>query len=216
MHQAAIFDIDSTLLKGNIGLTYSIILMKKGFFKPVGLIKIFYYALQYKLGRINYDKAMKSIYTLSKGWKKKELENYMDKYYSTKIRPRIYGDMRRAITEHRKERRIIIFATNGWNIMAENLAKDLNPDIFLATEAEISEGKCTGKLKQVCHSWKKAELVKNTATKHNIDLKKSFAYSDHISDRFLLESVGTAFAVHPDRKLKKLAEKKGWRIIYPK
>ena len=49
--------------------------------------------------------------------------------------------------------------------------------------------------------------------KERIDLKRSYAYSDHVSDLPLLEGVGHPIAVSPTRQLRKIALKKGWEIM---
>ena len=45
-----------------------------------------------------------------------------------------------------------------------------------------------------------------------IDLEHSYAYGDSYADKEFLESVGHPVAVNPDRRLKKLAESRGWPI----
>ena len=42
------------------------------------------------------------------------------------------------------------------------------------------------------------------------------AYADNWSDRALLERVGQAVVVHPHRRLKRLAQVRGWIIARPR
>ena len=42
-----------------------------------------------------------------------------------------------------------------------------------------------------------------------------FGYSDHHTDRYLLEFTEFGFCVHPDKELKALAEKNNWPVLYP-
>jgi phosphoserine phosphatase len=46
-----------------------------------------------------------------------------------------------------------------------------------------------------------------------IDWASSWALADRKSDLPVLELVGHPVAVHPDRKLRKLARQRGWEII---
>jgi hypothetical protein len=50
------------------------------------------------------------------------------------------------------------------------------------------------------------------AEEQGIDLSRSFAYSDSITDRPMLELVGQPVAVNPDRELRRLAQQRGWKI----
>jgi len=42
------------------------------------------------------------------------------------------------------------------------------------------------------------------------------AYADNWSDRALLQRVGKAVVVHPHRRLRRLAKKRGWEIVRPR
>ena len=44
------------------------------------------------------------------------------------------------------------------------------------------------------------------------DVTESWAYSDSINDRFLLEYADHAIAVNPDARLQALAEEQGWDV----
>ena len=56
----------------------------------------------------------------------------------------------------------------------------------------------------------KAELVAEYARDHHIDLSKSSAYADSLSDVALLNQVGHPVVVNPDRRLLAIAERFGW------
>ena len=44
------------------------------------------------------------------------------------------------------------------------------------------------------------------------EVTESWAYSDSINDRFLLEHANHAIAVNPDERLEALAKEQGWEI----
>ena len=83
----------------------------------------------------------------------------------------------------------------------------------MATEIEIKNGIYTGIIKELPIGKNRIKVIRKYCNKYNIDLSKSYAYSDHFSDIPLLESVGNAIATKPDSKLKAYALKKGWKII---
>ena len=45
------------------------------------------------------------------------------------------------------------------------------------------------------------------------DLENSYAYSDSVTDVFMLETVGHPHAVNPDRELRRIAQERGWPIL---
>ena len=55
--------------------------------------------------------------------------------------------------------------------------------------------------------------VLDYAKKHKINLKQSYAYADSFTDKEVMELVGHPIAVNPDKRLKKYAKEKGWKII---
>ena len=213
MKEAAIFDIDKTLVKGNAGQKYVMHLFRRGMIGPINAIRINYSIFKYLINSSNYDDAMKKAYSVTKGWDAEKIRKIIERYYHKKIHKLIYPEMRRIIEEHRKKGRIIIFITNSWDAMAQNTADELKADILIATKVEIRDGKYTGKVIQPCFGEYKKEYLLKTAAEKDIDLKKSYAYSDHVSDIPMLKAVGHATAVNPDKNLLKVAKIRGWEIL---
>jgi phosphoserine phosphatase len=59
----------------------------------------------------------------------------------------------------------------------------------------------------------KFELVKQLANTYDLDLSSSYAYADSYTDRRMLDAVGFPIAVNPDRRLRKYARLKRWKIM---
>jgi len=55
-------------------------------------------------------------------------------------------------------------------------------------------------------------LAERWATEHGIDLAASYFYSDSYNDLPMLQRVGTAIAVNPDARLRRLARRRGWAV----
>ena len=66
-----------------------------------------------------------------------------------------------------------------------------------------------------CYGEGKLHWASQWAAERGIDLSETAAYADNWSDRALLERSGRAIAVHPHRKLRRLAKKRGWTIVNP-
>jgi phosphoserine phosphatase len=84
----------------------------------------------------------------------------------------------------------------------------------IASRAMIdAEGKFTGEMEFFAQGDNKAVAMRELAEQRDIDLNESFAYSDSETDIPMLEAVGHAYAVNPDRMLTKLAHEREWPIL---
>ena len=86
--------------------------------------------------------------------------------------------------------------------------------LLLASQAEISGGRVTGKVKGI-PSFREGKVRRLEAwiDESGADLAKSSFYSDSHNDLPLLEYVARPVAVDPDPELKKAALERGWEII---
>ena len=73
------------------------------------------------------------------------------------------------------------------------------------------DGKYTGKvINTACYQ--QGKLVRLEQWLAGREVTESWAYSDSINDRFLLEYADHAIAVNPDDRLRALAVEQGWDI----
>jgi phosphoserine phosphatase len=59
----------------------------------------------------------------------------------------------------------------------------------------------------------KVQALRQFAEKHDIDLAKSWAYSDSVSDLPMLRAVGHAVVVNPDAPLLEIARQEDWLVM---
>jgi HAD superfamily hydrolase (TIGR01490 family) len=87
------------------------------------------------------------------------------------------------------------------------------PVKIVATEPEVFDGHWTGWLAGEHVSGKaKACAIRALVGEHDLELGKSYAYGNHMTDLPMLEAVGNPVAVNPSRRLARLARARGWRI----
>jgi HAD superfamily hydrolase (TIGR01490 family) len=131
-----------------------------------------------------------------------------------RIVPQVYPDLARLIEAHRAEGVLTFVATAAPAELAEIVAQGLGMTGGLGTNAEVDEGeRYSGRLAgQVLQGPAKAGAVQAHAAASGIDLASSVAYSDSINDLPLLELVGRAEVVNPDRQLRRVAQQRGWMV----
>jgi HAD-superfamily subfamily IB hydrolase, TIGR01490 len=133
--------------------------------------------------------------------------------FENSLKPRVYNDALREIQWHRERNHQIVLVTGGADFTVAPLARWLNADL-LAAKLEEVDGKFTGRLVgKPLIGVGKADAIKTYAGEKGIDLQASYAYGDSVSDAPMLECVGNPVAVNPDRKLRRLAMERGWRIV---
>jgi phosphoserine phosphatase len=83
----------------------------------------------------------------------------------------------------------------------------------LGTVAEVEDGVFTGRLVgDILHGPGKKHAVAALAASSGLDLSRCAAYSDSVNDVPMLSMVGTAVAINPDRRLRRVATERGWSI----
>ena len=97
--------------------------------------------------------------------------------------------------------------------VVEPIARMLGADHVIATRMEIVDGRYTGAVAHYNFGQAKADAVEELAQTRGYDLAGSYAYSDSETDAPMLDMVGHAFVVNPDRGLRKLAIERGWEPL---
>jgi HAD superfamily hydrolase (TIGR01490 family) len=84
-----------------------------------------------------------------------------------------------------------------------------------ATQLEICDGRWTGFIAGEHRSGQaKARAIRALGAKHGLDLARSFAYGNAITDLPMLAAVGFPVAVNPSTRLERAARVRGWKICY--
>jgi HAD superfamily hydrolase (TIGR01490 family) len=118
------------------------------------------------------------------------------------------------VREHQRQGRRVVLVTGGLDVVMRPLADVLKADELLCGRLCERDGVCTGALlDEPLTGERKAALMREYAEKHGIDLAESYAYGDSAGDLPMLECVGHAVVVNPGRRLRALAEERGWQVV---
>jgi len=185
-------------------------------------------ALQLAVGHVRYratkkerlstiTNARESSLRAIRGKSVAELSKIAERVAMSELAPRVYPRMAGLIDAHKQAGHLTYLVTASTQELARPLAGALGFHAALATHAEVVDGLYTGRLNGVLnHGRAKAEHVFKLARDLHVDLARSTAYSDSISDLPLLELVGTPVAVHPDKTLRSIARARNWLVIDPR
>lgn len=119
------------------------------------------------------------------------------------------------VQKTRKEGFHTVILSGAYNLILNNIGKELGIDTVIGTEIHFKNGILNqDRQPDIISGSSKIEKLRNHFKNHKIDWNESTAYADSCSDLSLLETVGHPVAVNPDTRLKTLALERKWRIIF--
>ena len=206
------FDVDHTILRGSSGPLFVLKAVQRGLLPASTLVHIPFFFLQYYAGRLNADSRDWHLPALS-GRSRQELEALSRANYET-MKARIYPGVRSLIEQQQGQGRQVVLATSSLDLIVRPLAEELGINEVIATELEFTDDRCTGRFVEgPLLKEKKKEKVYDYIRSRGAQWRDCSFYTDSVNDLALLESVADPVAVNPDRRLRRIASKRGWRIL---
>ena len=132
------------------------------------------------------------------------------------IIPHLRPEMLTAIKDHQSQAHRVILNSGSFAPLLDELTLRLEVEGAIATPLAVKDGYYTGKIVPPLNIGQgKVERLKQflDASGKEIDLTKSFFYTDSIIDAPVMEMFGHPVAVYPDSKLTGLAAVRGWPVI---
>ncbi|MSP61283.1 MAG: HAD family hydrolase [Myxococcales bacterium] len=214
---AAFYDVDGTLIKANIVHAFAWYAAHQ---PTLGgsLAKTLLTALSVpmflaadKLSRKAFNELF---YRYYKGMSEDRLVLLAEELFDDVIKPSIFPRARDLVEESKRAGCKQVILSGGLDFTVRPLARYLGIDVFLANRLEFSDGYATGRLhKPFIAGATKAEIMRDYAAANDIDLARSWAYSDSYSDYPMLAVVGRPTAVNPDFRLRNVARSYDWPVL---
>jgi HAD superfamily hydrolase (TIGR01490 family) len=213
---AAFFDVDRTLLRGS-SLLHVARPMRRAGFMPT---RVMFHSLvmQARFSLFGFDEvqlheAVRGAGALVAGIESDRLLGFARQVIPVYVVPRVYAEARARIAWHRDRGDLVFLVSSSPREFITVLGSVLGVDGVAGTEAELREGRYTGRILRLCHGAGKADAVREMAAANDVDLTLSYAYGDSFaSDLPMLEAVGHPVCVNGDRLLTAHAERLGWPI----
>ncbi|NBP92040.1 MAG: HAD-IB family hydrolase [Actinobacteria bacterium] len=214
--QGAFFDLDKTIIARSSVLAFATPFARAGLMSKSTLLKSIYSQLLFSLSSADADKTEKLRAQLSEmvaGWPIDEVKDVVNETLHKLIEPIIFEEALDLIEEHQSAGREVVIVSSSGEEVVRPIAKLLGVTSVIATRMRIEEGKYTGEIEYYAFGQAKADAIIEFAREHNIDLADSVAYSDSMTDVPMLSCVGRAYAVNPDKDLRRVAIEKGWKVL---
>jgi HAD superfamily hydrolase (TIGR01490 family) len=214
---AAFFDLDRTLMAGSSGMHFARAAYRSGM---VGWARLVRWGVEHVRFRLRGSTDRRTAQVLSQvkdllaGVPEREIQR-MGPDLLAGVLPRIYPKMLEEVRSHQDAGRATFIISGAGNGLVEMLARVLGMDGGIGTRYEVdADGVLTGRIVEpFVYGDGKVAAMQRFAGDHDIDLSRSWAYSDSASDLPMLRAVGNPVAVNPDSELARIASQQGWRVM---
>ena len=212
-HIAAFFDLDRTLINDFSAKQFLKSRLLSGKSTVKELLSQFATVLVYAAGNRDFEMLTKISALGVKGIKEKQFIDLGEEVYQEHLANTIYPEAIALIASHVKRGHQVVIISAATRYQITPIANELGIKDIFCTEMEVRKGRFTGVISEMCWQEGKARAGRKFAKSNNIDLSKSFFYTDSIDDYPLLEIVGKPIATNPDTKLSQLAFENDWKIL---
>ncbi|MFT4262137.1 MAG: HAD-IB family hydrolase [Nocardioides sp.] len=214
---AAFFDLDKTIIAKSSTLAFSRPFQAGGLLSRRTLLRSAYTQFMYVLGGADHDKMEEMRQFMSElvtGWDVATVREIVADTLHHIVDPLVYDEAVQLIEDHKAAGRDVIIVSASGTEVVEPIGEMLGADHVIATRVGIDEeGRYTGEITFYAYAENKARAIRELAEQRGYDLSRSYAYSDSMTDLAMLEEVGYAFAVNPDKELRRIATERGWPIL---
>lgn len=214
MASAAFFDLDRTLLDCNSARLWLVDETRGGRVRARTAAWAMWYMVQYTLGRTGLDPVFRQAAALLEGMDEAELSERMSVWFQRRIVDRVRPGAQAVLDAHREAGDALVVATSSSYLIARLAAQQWGLDDSIGTEFEVVDGRFTGQITSMAFGDAKEQRIEEWLARqgNGTQIGDCAFYSDSLSDLSAMEAAGRAVAVNPDRKLRKLANKRGWEV----
>jgi HAD superfamily hydrolase (TIGR01490 family) len=213
MKPAAFFDMDRTLVRVNSGSLWIRWLRARGEISRYRQLRALGWIAQYKLAILDMEVVITRVIATMKGDDEGEMRRKCLEFAQKQVLPEVAPKALMALEHHRKEGHAVAILSSSTPYVTEPLAEHLGIEHVICTRLGIAGGKFDGThIRPACYGAGKVHWAEEFARKNEVDLARSFFYTDSYSDLPMLERVGVARVVNPDTRLKRHAQRVGWPV----
>ena len=204
--------MDRTVLRIDTGMSWMRFLRGRGEVTRVGMLRALYWSALYRVALLDLESLAARLVADLSGDSEDEMIEKCRTWHELAVGHHVAPAARRAIDAHRESGDVIVLLTGSTQYAACVVADSLDIEHVLCSRLEVSGGRFTGRMAQLCFGDYKVFLAESFAGQQGVDLNDSWFYSDSYNDLPMLRRVGRAVAVNPDPRLRRHASRAGWRI----
>ncbi|MEM1119195.1 MAG: HAD-IB family hydrolase [Bacteroidota bacterium] len=212
-HIGAFFDLDRTLIKDFSAKEFFKNRILSGQMTRREIIAQFSGVLVYATKDRNFA-AMAAMGAKGvKGVPEKVFIEVGEEVYLKHLAGSIFPEARAMVAAHMAKGHTVAIISAATPYQVDPIARDLNIKHVMCTRMEVKNGKFTGNIiEPACWGEGKAHAARDLVNQFDLDLSKSYFYTDSAEDLPLLEIVGHPRPMNPDTRLSALAFENDWPV----
>ena len=213
----AFYDFDGTLVSSNVVTQYAYFVRKlpsrpRAAAKMAKLIA----SLPLLVAIDLYSRRAFNVwfYREYRGMRRDWLLEMAEGLFDSVIRPAIYPGAPALVERDRREGFRTVLVTGSPDFALGPVVRHFGFDYLLANSLAFDAGVATGAiLPPILAEREKVAAIRRLCAQSDVDTAQSRAYSDSISDLPMLEAVGRPAVVNPGRRLRRVAQRRGWPVL---
>ncbi|MEE8314163.1 MAG: HAD family hydrolase [Myxococcota bacterium] len=211
----AFFDVDKTILSENSATLYLKALYRRGEIDWKDLITNLGSYLRYRLNLLDLERWIANAVIHFKGRSVRSMEREWEQLFEGYMQRTIYAEAVELIDHHLKEKHVVALVSGATRLVTQPLAEYLGVEHSVYTQMEVKDGIFTGRVVQpICFGEGKIYWLQQLIEREEVDLARSYFYTDSITDVPLLDLVGHPVVVNPDALLYRQARRRRWPVRY--
>ena len=213
---AAFFDLDKTVIARSSTLAFGRPFYRGGLVNRRAVLQSsvaqFVYSLQ-GADADAMDRMRDHLKALCAGWPVEQVDAIVADTLHDLMTPMVYAEAVALFEEHSAAGRDVVLVSSSGEQVVRPIGEMLGADHVVATRMVVQDGRYTGDIAFYAAGEGKALALRELAGERGYDLAQSWAYSDSMTDRPMLDLVGHPTAVNPDKALRRHAAEHGWPVL---
>jgi HAD superfamily hydrolase (TIGR01490 family) len=150
-----------------------------------------------------------------RGLRRDWLEANAEAMFEAVLRPAIYAGAPALLERDRRDGYFTVLVTGSVDFAVAPLVRRLGFDELIANRLVFDpQDVATGEIEPpLLAGAAKVDAMREMCRRYNVGSDRCRAYSDSISDLPMLEAVGQPGAANPGRRLRRIAEARGWPVL---
>mgnify|MGYP000297794737 CR=1 FL=1 len=211
----AFFDLDNTILDASSGRLYVQYLFQNGGIGFQELLEGMFVGVVYRLGLLDTEAIIRRWAMKYRGVPEKKIADQVRAWFDNVVVHHFRPSVQDEINRHRANGGRVVILSAASNFVCHLVGGHLDMDDVLCTHLEVVNGRLTGSFNgSYCYGREKLNRALRYCTENGFFLSDAYYYGDSHADEFILSGVGHPVCVAPDWRLKRLAGRNRWPIIF--
>ena len=209
----AFFDLDHTILNTSSGKLFIKHSFENNLISLREMLLGFFIGMVHKLGIYESEKIIKKWVMKYCGISEKGIIDYTNLWFNEAVIKHLRKSAIEEIKYHNSNGGKTVLLSASTPYICNPVKDYLDMDDVICSQLEVVDGKFTGRIiGRYCYKEEKLKRAIKFCDKHEVSIKQAYYYADSFADVPVLEYVAKPICISPDRRLRRMAKKRGWEI----